>query len=174
VGDKFCFIPADFPPPALRATSPAGGGGHGGGCPPPPAGEGDPAKQGGGGTSDSTWTHFGGNPVSPKWIIEDERVICVVKCPFSSKTDRVATQQSCALDYSDVARTISVAVWWTRGITKARPDKKPLKQCHPRRSVSFERRPHQILRHKVPDWLTPSGMTSHVISSSAPPSRITN
>ncbi|MFN5271194.1 MAG: hypothetical protein ACK5DN_13690, partial [Hyphomonadaceae bacterium] len=59
----------------------------------------------------SIWTHFGENPVSPKWIIEHPRDIWVVKCPFSSKTDRVATQQSCALDYSDVAETISFAVW---------------------------------------------------------------
>ncbi|MFO0317456.1 MAG: hypothetical protein ACK51R_10225, partial [Hyphomonadaceae bacterium] len=59
----------------------------------------------------SIWTHFGENPVSPKWIIEHPRDIWVVKCPFSSKTDRVATQQRCALDYPDVARTISFAVW---------------------------------------------------------------
>jgi hypothetical protein len=69
------------------------------------------------------WTHFGGNLVSPKWIIEHERDIWVVKCPFSSKTDRVATQQSCALDYPDVARTISFAVWWAGRITKTRLDK---------------------------------------------------
>ena len=43
-------------------------------------------------------------------MIEDGRDIWVVKCPFSSKTDRVATQQSCALDYPDVAKTIEVAV----------------------------------------------------------------
>ena len=28
----------------------------------------------------SIWTHFGGNLVSPKWMIEDERDIWVVKC----------------------------------------------------------------------------------------------
>ncbi len=51
-------------------------------------------------------------------MIEDECDIWVVKCPFSSKTDRVATQQSCALDYPEVARTISLAVWRTKGSTK--------------------------------------------------------
>ena len=59
---------------------------------------------------DFIWTHFGGNLVSPKWSIEHGRDIWVVKCPFSSKTDRLATQQSCALDYPDVAKTIEVAV----------------------------------------------------------------
>ena len=29
---------------------------------------------------DFIWTHFGGNLVSPKWMIEDERDIWVVKC----------------------------------------------------------------------------------------------
>ena len=51
-------------------------------------------------------------------MIEDGRAIWVVTCPFSSKTDRLVTQQSCALDYAEVARTISVAVGWTRGSPK--------------------------------------------------------
>jgi hypothetical protein len=50
--------------------------------------------------------------------MKDERDICVVKCPFSSKTDRIATQRSCALDDTDVAETISLAVWWAGRITK--------------------------------------------------------
>jgi len=27
------------------------------------------------------WTHFDGNPVSPKWIMKDERDICVAFWP---------------------------------------------------------------------------------------------
>ncbi|WP_238164928.1 hypothetical protein, partial [Candidatus Phycosocius bacilliformis] len=42
---------------------------------------------------------FGETCVSPKRMDEFERDIWVVKCRFSSKTDRTATQQSCALDH---------------------------------------------------------------------------
>ncbi|GBF59470.1 hypothetical protein PbB2_03170 [Candidatus Phycosocius bacilliformis] len=59
----------------------------------------------------STWNRFGETCVSPKRLIEFERDIWVVKCRFSLKTDRAATQQSCALDYPVVARTIEGAVW---------------------------------------------------------------
>jgi len=55
----------------------------------------------------SLWTYFGDNFVAPKQMIKDERDIWVVKCPFSSKTDGVATPQSCALDCPEVAQTIS-------------------------------------------------------------------
>ncbi|WP_145959872.1 hypothetical protein [Candidatus Phycosocius bacilliformis] len=59
----------------------------------------------------STWNRFGESHVSPKRMVEFERDIWVVKCRFSLKTDRIATQQSCALDHPDVARTIEFAVW---------------------------------------------------------------
>jgi hypothetical protein len=63
------------------------------------------------GFSFSTWNRFGETCVSPKRPIEFERDIGVVKCRFSLKTDRIATQQSCALDHPDFARTIEGAVW---------------------------------------------------------------
>jgi hypothetical protein len=59
----------------------------------------------------STWNRFGETLVSPKRLSEHERDIWVVKCRFSLKTDRTATQQSCALDHPDVAKTIESAVW---------------------------------------------------------------
>ena len=80
----------------------------------------------------------------------------VVKCPFSVKTDRLATQQSCALDHPDVAKTIETAVWWTRGITKARLDRiHPTNHCHPRRSVSAERGPPRACAAQDPGSAAP-------------------
>jgi hypothetical protein len=59
----------------------------------------------------STWNRFGESCVSPKRMVEFEGDIWVVKCRFSLKTDRTATQQSCALDHPDVSETIEGAVW---------------------------------------------------------------
>ncbi|WP_290811591.1 hypothetical protein, partial [Aquidulcibacter sp.] len=40
------------------------------------------------------WTHFGGNAVSPKWIIEDGRDIWVVKCAALLRRKRSVFQEN--------------------------------------------------------------------------------
>ncbi|GBF57716.1 hypothetical protein PbB2_01385 [Candidatus Phycosocius bacilliformis] len=84
----------------------------------------------------STWNRFGESSVSPKRMVEFEGDIWVVKCRFSSKTDRTATQQSCALDHPGVARTIEVAVWWPERAPKRFQTKTHSKRCPPRRSAA--------------------------------------
>ena len=67
-------------------------------------------------------------------------------------------------DATNRPKTIFKAIWWTKGITKARLDKKPNQNHrHPRRSVSFERGSRYADAHMgkmIPDRLTPSGMTA--------------
>ena len=91
-------------------------------------------------------------------MYELERDIWVVKCRFSLKTDRTATQQSCALDHPAVAITIEGAVWWTLGITKALPDKIPiLNDVIPAEASAQSGDLHAKVRHKVPDRLRRPG-----------------
>ena len=92
-------------------------------------------------------------------MYEFERDIWVVKCRFSLKTDRTATQQSCARDHPDVARTIESAVWWTIGITKALPDEIPNQNdVIPAGAIAQSGDLLALVRHRVPDRLSPSGM----------------
>ena len=94
-------------------------------------------------------------------MVEFERDIWVVKCRFSLKTDRTATQQSCALDHPAVARTIEAAVWWAGRITKALPDKKPsLNDVIPAGASAQSGDLPPNVRNEVPDRLPPSGMTA--------------
>ena len=67
----------------------------------------------------SIWTHFGGNLVSPKWMIEDERDIWVVKCAASLRR-----------------KNNFGSGWVTRLGTKTLPDKNSPhpQRCHPRRN----------------------------------------
>ena len=71
------------------------------------------------------WTHFGGNLVSPKWIMKDRARHLGRQVSVFFENGSLATQQSCALDDPEVARTILLVVWWAGRNTKTRLDKKP-------------------------------------------------
>ena len=55
-------------------------------------------------------THFGGNPVSPKWIIEDVRDIWVVKYAALPRREAIRFRRKRTLDDPEFAQTIETAV----------------------------------------------------------------
>ena len=78
---------------------------------------------------------------------------CLPQRPNSSVRGR--------FDATHRPKTIFKAVWWTKGITKARPDIKPNQNHrHPRRSEAQSGDLLVLVRHRVPDRLAPSGMTA--------------
>ncbi|OYU51878.1 MAG: hypothetical protein CFE27_10420 [Alphaproteobacteria bacterium PA1] len=54
---------------------------------------------------------FGVHSVTPNRCLNCSCDLWAVKCPFSMKTDRLATQQSCALDDPDVAGMLDHPFW---------------------------------------------------------------
>ena len=114
----------------------------------------------------SIWTHFGGNPVSPKWIMKDGRDIWVVKCAASLRRKRSVFEENGHLTTQMSQKQFCLRFGGPEGSPKPLLDKKQSKgpgnkscackredkrnfccalrspeRCHPRRGVSEERGP---------------------------------
>ena len=91
-------------------------------------------------------------------MYEFERDIWVVKCAALLRRSAIGFHRKPTLDHPGVAITIEGAVWWTLGITKARPDKNLTKTTVIPAGASAQSGDlHAKVPHKVPDRLRRPG-----------------